>query len=102
MGSRIFVGSVVWTEVALFSIGDSGRKLGARTSRKMSLVKGLIMGMLAGNVAVFVSGSLGELGLVTASVGLGGMMKMSMGVLVGSIQCWIIVLFDILLCRRVV
>ncbi len=102
MGSRIFVGSVVWTEVALFSIGDSGRKLGARTSRKMSLVKGLIMGILAGNVAVFVSGSLGELGLVTASLGLGGMMKMGMGVLVGHVQRWIIVLFDILLCRRIV
>lgn len=102
MGSRILVRSVVWTEVALFSIGDSGRKLGARTSRKMSLVKGLIMGILAGNVAVFVSGSLGELGLVTASLGLVGMMEVSMGVLVGSIQCWIVVPFNILLCRRVV
>lgn len=102
MGSRIFVGSVVWTEVALFSIGDSSRKLGARTIGKVSSVQSLIMGILTGNVAVFVSGSLGKLGLVTASLGLGGMMEMSMGVLVGSIQSWIVVLFDILLRGRVV
>ena len=33
MGSRIFIRSVVWTEVPFFGIGDSRRKLGPRSIR---------------------------------------------------------------------
>ena len=64
-------------------------------------MKGLIVGILAGDVAVLVSGSFRVFGLVAALLGEGSMMKMGMGVLIGSIQSWVIVLFDVLLRRRV-
>lgn len=64
-------------------------------------MKGLIVGILTGDVAVLVCGSFRVFGVVAALLGLGSMMKMGMGVLIGSIQSWVIVPFDILLRRRV-
>ena len=64
-------------------------------------MKGLIVRILTGNVAVLVCGSFGVFGLVAASLGRGSMMKSGMGVRIGRAQSWVIVLFDVLLRRRV-